>query len=69
MKICYIAHPVGKGWMKAINLGKIKAIVRKINLTQAEIVPYYWPLQSVLSPSQPGVASRSWMTTQPGMAW
>ncbi len=40
MKICYIAHPVGHSWKKAINLEKIKKIVRKINLRQANIVPF-----------------------------
>lgn len=41
-KIVYIAHPIG-GDVK-VNLEKIKAIVRNINLTTSTIIPFapYW---------------------------
>lgn len=41
MIIAYIAHPIGRdAWQKTINLGNIKRIVREINLTQPDIVPF-----------------------------
>lgn len=41
MKIVYIAHPIGRDqWQKSINLGNIKRIVREINLSQRDIVPF-----------------------------
>jgi len=42
MRIAYIAHPIGGDVQN--NLEKIKNIVRHINLTEPEIVPFakYW---------------------------
>lgn len=42
MKICYIVHPIGGDVLN--NLERIRAIVRDINLTSSDVVPFapYW---------------------------
>lgn len=72
MKIVYIAHPIGGNVED--NLASLRRIVRKINLTHADVVPfvpYYADVvsmdDSILAERNRGIKNDIEILTRPGM--